>query len=117
MDYPKIKYQGVPVAPNTPVGVNPGYIYAKVADADAEKALEGDWSDTPGEAIKSVKAGAKLTPAQYALMAAQATERGYTAPAPPKWDDEPAPASTQAHPAQSPAAPAAPPAAPPPAKK
>lgn len=101
-DYPKIKYQSIPVTPNTHHAVNPGYVYVKVASPEAESALEGDWHDSAADAIKQ-KATGKLTPLQYTLLAAQATERGYPAPAPPKWDDTPATDQTQAHPAQSPA--------------
>lgn len=100
-DYPKIKYQAIPVTPNTHHAINPGYVFMKVPDKEAEAALEGDWHDTAADALKTKPTG-KLTPLQYSLLAAQATERGFTAPAPPKWDDDPAPQSTQTHPAQTP---------------
>ena len=71
--YPKLKYQGVEVKPGQPVSENPGYVYAKVANPDEEKALQdsrqGAWFDTPGEAIAAFK-GAKQEPALMATAPA-----------------------------------------------
>lgn len=56
--YPKIKYQGVPDPEPKPYDHNkPGFIYQKVNSPEEEKALEGDWSDTPAEAMKSAPKG------------------------------------------------------------
>jgi hypothetical protein len=110
--YPKIRYQGVPRDPLTPHTQNPGYIWVRVQDADAERALGDNWHDTPADAIKSVPEGAKITADQYAALAAQAVERGALAPARPQQfadADKPQPAAHQAsaHHADGPSDPSA----------
>ena len=54
--YPKLKYQGVPVEPGTRHTDNPGYIYQRVEDPAQESALDGEWFDSPGEAVKAFRA-------------------------------------------------------------
>ena len=109
--YPRIRYQGVPRDPLTPHTQNPGYIWVRVQDADAERALGDNWHDTPADAVKSVPEGAKITADQYAALAAQAVERGALAPARPQQfadADKPQPAGAPAaHQTSAPSDPAA----------
>jgi hypothetical protein len=102
--YPKIRYQGVPRTPLESHVQNPGFIYVRVNTPDDERALEGDWSDSPADAVKGVAKDTKITPGQYELLSQQAVLRGAVAPPAPKFDDAPA---KSAHHSGSPSDPAA----------
>jgi hypothetical protein len=57
LTYPKLKYQGVEIKPGQHHTENPGYIYRKVDNPAEEAALEGDWHDSPREAVEAFNAG------------------------------------------------------------
>lgn len=61
--FPKLKYQGVPVEPGTPHTENPGYIYRRVENPEDESALEGEWFDSPSDAVKAFKPHKQNAPA------------------------------------------------------
>ena len=73
--YPKLKYQGVEIKPGQHHAENPGYIYQKVANPDEEAALEGDWHDSPRDAIEKFKANA-AEQRKTQMQETQARERG-----------------------------------------
>ena len=76
--YPKLKYQGVEIKPGQHHTENPGYIYQRVANPDEENALDGDWHDSPREAIDAFKANAAAAIEQRKTekQEQQARERG-----------------------------------------
>ena len=76
--YPKIKYQGVEIKPGQHHTENPGYIYQRVNNPDDEAALEGDWHDSPREAIDTFKANVRAAAEQRKTeqQELQARERG-----------------------------------------
>jgi hypothetical protein len=75
---PKLKYQGVEIKPGQHHTENPGYIYQKVANPDEEAALEGDWFDSPRQALDAFKANAAAAIEQRKTekQEQQARERG-----------------------------------------
>lgn len=65
-DYPRLKYRGADVPPGPYNAEHPGFVYQKVHSAEEEHALEGEWHDTPREAIRAHRGEPPAAPAPHA---------------------------------------------------
>lgn len=81
--YPRYKFQGVPVQPGQHHTENPGFICQRVASPEEERALKGDWHDTPADAISAFNAKpaapAHAAPEAHATHTAHAAHEAHTA--------------------------------------